>query len=181
MYVSSAVIDHSSELALHSAASTPEFLHTFVDLTSIMDTVFIRGLRVDALIGIYRRERTTTQPVEIDLDIALPNNRVFTSGKVSDTIDYAVVAERITGTLAQTRFGLVEEMAEAIANLLFKDFASPHVRITIAKLGILKNALKVGISIERSSVKAAATSSRQWQSNESPSGSNPFADSDTSP
>ncbi len=181
MYVSSALIDHSSELALHSVVSTPEFLHTFVAPTSIMDIVFIRGLRVDAQIGIYRRERTTTQPVEIDLEMALPTNRVFTSGKVSDTIDYAVVADRIAGVLAQTRFGLVEEMAEAIANLLLEDFASPHVRITIAKLGILRNASRVGISIERSAVTAPATPGRQWQSNEWPSGSNPFADSDTSP
>ncbi len=83
MYVSSALIDHSSELALRSVVSTAEFLHTFVAPTSIMDIVFIRGLRVDAQIGIYRRERTTTQPVEIDLEMALPTNRVFTSGKVS--------------------------------------------------------------------------------------------------
>ncbi len=146
-----------------------------------MDTVFIHGLRANAQIGIYRRERTTTQPIEIDLDIALPNRRVFSTGKVTDTIDYAVVAERITKILAQTRFGLVEEMAEAIASMLLKDFASPHVRITIAKLGILRNASKVGITIERSAADDSPNTSRNWQSQESPSGSNPFADSDTSP
>jgi hypothetical protein len=78
-------------------------------------------------------------------------------------------------------YKLVEELAEAIANLLIKDFASPRVRITIAKLGILRNASRVGISIERSAVRSPTMSGRQWQSNEWPSGSNPFADSDTSP
>jgi 7,8-dihydroneopterin aldolase/epimerase/oxygenase len=146
-----------------------------------MDTVFIHGLRVDAQIGIYRRERTTTQPVEIDLDIALPSSRVFTSGKVNDTIDYAVVVDRIVKELAKTRFGLVEEMAEAITNMLIRDFASPCVRIRIAKLGIIKNAARVGISIERSAGVGDATRSGQWQSKEWPSGSNPFADADTSP
>jgi 7,8-dihydroneopterin aldolase/epimerase/oxygenase len=146
-----------------------------------MDTVFIHGLRVDAQIGIYRRERTTTQPVEIDLDIAIPNSKVFTSGKVGDTIDYAVVVDRVVKELAETRFGLVEEMAEAIASMLLKDFKSPRVRIRIAKLGILRNASRVGISIERTATAGDATRTGHWQSKEWPSGSNPFADSDTSP
>lgn len=146
-----------------------------------MDTVFIHGLRVDAQIGIYRRERTTTQPVEIDLDIAMPNSKVFTSGKVGDTIDYAVVVDRVVKELAETRFGLVEEMAEAIASMLLKDFKSPRVRIRIAKLGILRNASRVGISIERTVTAGDAARTGQWQSKEWPSGSNPFADSDTSP
>jgi 7,8-dihydroneopterin aldolase/epimerase/oxygenase len=146
-----------------------------------MDTVFIHGLRAEAQIGIYRRERTTTQPVEIDLDIALPNKRVFSSGKVSDTIDYAVVVDRVIKMLSQTRFGLVEEMAESIASMLITDFASPRVRITVAKLAVLRSAAKVGITIERSAVDGSVPPSRHWQSKESPSGSNPFADSDTSP
>jgi 7,8-dihydroneopterin aldolase/epimerase/oxygenase len=146
-----------------------------------MDTVFIHGLRVDAQIGIYRRERTTTQPVEIDLDIAMPNSRVFTSGKVSDTIDYAVVVDQIVKTLANTRFGLVEEMADAIANMILKEFASPRVRIRIAKLGIIKNAARIGISIERTATSGDPARTGHWQSKEWPSGSNPFADSDTSP
>jgi len=146
-----------------------------------VDSVFIHGLRAEAQIGIYRRERTTTQPIEISLDMALPSQRVFSTGKVRDTIDYAVVTERITTILAERRFGLVEEMAECIAAILIKEFASPHVRITIAKLGILRNASKVGITIERSIREGAAPASRAWQSSESPSGSNPFADSDTSP
>lgn len=146
-----------------------------------MDTVFIHGLRAEAQIGIYRRERTTTQPVEISLDIALPSQRVFSTGKVRDSIDYAVVAERITNIVAERRFGLVEEMAEFIATTLLNEFASPRVRVTIAKLGILRNASKVGITIERVNAEGPVPASRNWQSDESPSGSNPFADSDTSP
>jgi len=149
-----------------------------------MDFIFIRGLRLEAQIGIYRRERTTTQPVEVDLEIALPGDRVFTSGKVSDTIDYARVADRLGQVAATTRFGLVEEMAQAFANLILAEFAAPRVKVTISKLGILRDTSRVGISIERS---RAATQSRpagfdpRWQSADSPSGSNPFADSDTAP
>lgn len=103
------------------------------------------------MIGIYKRERSTTQPVEIDLDIALPSDRPFKTGKVSDTIDYAVVVERIRKELESVRFGLVETLAERIAEILMTEFSSPRVRVSVAKLGIVKEAARVGVVIERSS------------------------------
>ena len=61
-----------------------------------MDIIFLREIRLDARIGIYKREKAITQTVELDLELALPDDRVFSSGKVTDTIDYAVV---ITGEI----------------------------------------------------------------------------------
>lgn len=162
-----------------------------------MDTIFIRGMRLDAQVGIYRRERTTSQPVEIDLDIGLPSARAFETGKVADTIDYGRVAERITQELGDKRFGLVEEMAQAIVDIVLAEFGAARVRISIAKLGILRNVGRVGVTIERSNPalaqrgepqpdsspeagRKADLNSRDWQSKESPSGSNPFADANTS-
>lgn len=101
------------------------------------------------MIGIYKRERSTTQPVEIDLDIALPTDRPFKTGKVADTIDYAVVVERIRTELETVRFGLVESLAERVAEILMTEFGSPRVRVSVAKLGILKQAARVGVVIER--------------------------------
>ena len=37
-----------------------------------MDTILIRDLRVEVLIGIHKRERHVAQVVSIDLDIGLP-------------------------------------------------------------------------------------------------------------
>jgi 7,8-dihydroneopterin aldolase/epimerase/oxygenase len=103
------------------------------------------------MIGIYRRERTTSQPVELSLDIALPSTQVFSSHKVADTIDYAVVTRRLSEELSRQRFGLVEELAERVANILISEFASPWVRVSVAKIGILKEAAQVGVVIERRS------------------------------
>lgn len=114
-----------------------------------MDIIFLRALRVEAMVGIYRRERTIRQTVEIDLDIALPDASVFASGKVADTIDYAVVTRRIREELDAHRFGLVENLAEHLARLIVEEFHSPWVRLSVAKLGILKEARAVGVTIER--------------------------------
>ena len=114
-----------------------------------MDCIFLREIKLEAKVGIYRRERVTSQPIELDLDVALPSDAVFQTGKVADTIDYAVVVGRLREELAERRFGLVEELAEFIARLLVAEFHSPWVRVSVAKLGILKGVKHVGVTIER--------------------------------
>jgi dihydroneopterin aldolase len=78
---------------------------------------------------------------------------VFTSGKVADTIDYAVVIERIRATLVEQHYGLVENLAEHVAQILLREFHAPWVRVSIAKIGAQRNARRVGVVIERSEKK----------------------------
>ena len=115
-----------------------------------MNQLFLRDVRLEAKVGIYKRERGTTQPIALDLEIALPTDRVFASGKVADTIDYAVLVGRIREELDTRRFGLVEELAAFVADLVLEEFGAPRVRISVAKLGILKDVGRVGVTIERS-------------------------------
>ncbi len=68
-----------------------------------MDAVFIRQLRLQAWIGLYRHEKIAPQTVEIDLEIALPRDAVFRTGKVADTIDYGVVAKQVGVTIERSR------------------------------------------------------------------------------
>ena len=114
-----------------------------------MDAILIRDLRVDALIGIHRRERHAKQTLSIDLDIGVPGTAVFASDKVADTIDYEQVALRIRDLAASGHFRLVETVAERIATLLMKDFGAPWAKVSVAKIGILPNAKFVGVTIER--------------------------------
>jgi dihydroneopterin aldolase len=115
-----------------------------------LDAVFVRQLRLQAWIGLYRHEKIAPQTIELDLEIALPaGGAVFKSGKVADTIDYGVVVERIRALLAKERFGLVESLAERIADTMLREFDSPRVKISIAKLGVLRDAQRVGVTIER--------------------------------
>jgi len=114
-----------------------------------MDVIILRDLRVEALIGIHKRERHVTQTVSIDLDIGLPGTTVFKSDKVADTIDYEQVALKIRALAASGHFRLVETLAERIARLLLDDFGAPWAKISVAKIGILANAKFVGVTIER--------------------------------
>ena len=114
-----------------------------------MDAIFIRDLRVEALIGIHRRERHAMQTVSVDLEIGVPGEAVFASDKVADTIDYEQVTLRIRELAASGHFRLVETFADRIAQLLIGDFGAPWVKVSAAKLGVLASAKLVGVSIER--------------------------------
>jgi len=114
-----------------------------------MDAIILRDLRVEALIGIHKRERHVTQTVSIDLDIGLPGTVVFKSDKVADTIDYEQVALKIKALAASGHYRLVETLAERIARLLLEEFDAPWAKISVAKIGILGNAKFVGVTIER--------------------------------
>ena len=114
-----------------------------------MDSILVRDLRVEVLIGIHKRERYLAQTVSIDLDIGIPGTTVFATDKVADTIDYAQVALKIKELAGTGHFRLVETFADRIARLLLDDFKAPWVKVSAAKIGILPNAKFVGVSIER--------------------------------
>ncbi len=46
-------------------------------------------------------------------------------------------------------FTLVENLAERIAGLLMEDFRSPRVKVSVAKLRALREAQRVGVTLER--------------------------------
>lgn len=114
-----------------------------------MDTIFIRELRLDAWIGLYRHEKLAPQTIELDIEIGMPGKEVFRTGKVGDTIDYGIVVQRIKALFAEERFGLVESLADRVAALIVEDFKAPSVRVTVAKLGVLREAKRVGVTVER--------------------------------
>lgn len=121
----------------------------FYRIDRTMDAIVIRDLRVEALIGIHRRERHVAQTLSIDLEIGLPSDAVFASDKVADTIDYEQVALRIRALAGSGHFRLVETFADRIGKLLLADFGAPWVRVSVAKMGILANARYVGVTLER--------------------------------
>ena len=114
-----------------------------------MDIIFIEDFRASTLIGIYPREKARPQTVEISLQIGTYTASASASDDIRDTIDYAVVVERLRAELAARHFNLLEKLAEYIATLLLEEFGAVWVRVSIAKLGMLSGVRRVGVVIER--------------------------------
>ncbi len=115
-----------------------------------MDFLFIDELRLPAHIGIYPREKALAQTVEISLRIGTTSARAGASDDIGDTIDYASVVARLRTHLSTQHFNLIEKLAEDIARLLLTEFGAAWTRVSVAKLGVLRNTRRVGIVIERS-------------------------------
>ena len=114
-----------------------------------MDIIFIEGFRLSTLIGIYPREKVVPQTIEMSLDIGTSTVQAGGSDDIGDTIDYAVVVERLRTELAAQHFNLLETLAEYVARRLIDGFGARWVRVSIAKLGMVRDVRRVGVTIER--------------------------------
>lgn len=114
-----------------------------------MDIIFIRELRVDAVIGIYDWERAIKQTLSFDLEMATDIAKAAASDHIDDTLNYKAVAKRVITFVEGSDFQLVETLAERVADLIRSEFAVPWLRLTLNKGGAVRGAKGVGVIIER--------------------------------
>ena len=124
--------------------------YTRTPVDHLMDIIFIEELRAETWIGIYPREKAMAQTVEISLQIGVSTASAGASDDIRDTVDYAVVVERLRADLASSHFNLLEALAEHVATYLLETFAVHWVRVSVAKLGMMPGVKRVGVIIERS-------------------------------
>ena len=114
-----------------------------------MDTIFINDLRVDAVIGVYDWERRIKQTLSIDLELATDIRAAAASDQLDHTLNYKAVAKRVSALAEESRFQLVETLAETIAQTLLKEFSVSWLRVRVNKPGAVRHARDVGVQIER--------------------------------
>jgi dihydroneopterin aldolase len=114
-----------------------------------MDTIFIHEFKIETLIGVYEWERKVPQTIQLDLEIGVPQSKAYTSDSINDTIDYGKVVARLRQTLSQQHFSLLERLAEHLAELIMKEFGAPWVKVSVAKLGLMRGIKRLGVTIER--------------------------------
>ncbi len=116
-----------------------------------MDKVFIDGLEIETIIGIYDWEREVKQIVRIDLEMAWDNRPAAASENIEKALNYKEVSKRLIQFIGDSEFLLVETMAEAIAEILMDEFHVPWLSLRLSKPGAVRGAKAVGVMIERGS------------------------------
>jgi dihydroneopterin aldolase len=114
-----------------------------------MDFIFIEELRLETLIGVYDWERHRRQTVQLDLEIGLRDQRAAQSDEVADTVDYGKVVERLRRLAIESQFALIESLAETVAEVVLVEFRGAWVKVRVTKLGLMRDARRVGIVIHR--------------------------------
>jgi dihydroneopterin aldolase len=114
-----------------------------------MDKVFIAGLEIETLIGIYEWERKIRQPLVFDIEMGFDNRVPAASDDIVDTLDYKAVSKRVIAFVSESSFGLVETLAERCAEIILAEFPVAHLRLKLSKPGAVRGATAVGVIIER--------------------------------
>lgn len=114
-----------------------------------MDIIFLRDLRIPTIIGVYDWERAIRQTISFDLEMGTDIRKAAASDNIDDTLNYKAVAKRIITFVGESRFQLVETLAENVAELVLAEFDVRWLRLRVNKKGAVRHAQDVGIVIER--------------------------------
>lgn len=114
-----------------------------------MDKIFLHGVKVETIIGIWEWERKIRQTVIVDLEMSADIAGAAATDDVADTLNYKSVAKRIQSFVADSSFQLVETLAERISEIIREEFGVAWVRVTVHKPGAIRGSRDVGIDIER--------------------------------
>lgn len=92
--------------------------------------VFVRGLRVQAAIGVHDHERGRFQPLLVEIEADLGELVVE---RYADTVDYETLADHARTTAAAGHVDLVEEYVETLARACLADPRIRAVRVRAEK------------------------------------------------
>ena len=111
--------------------------------------VFVKDLKIEALLGIYPEEKAKPQRIIVNIDLSVKEGADRLSDDIKNVVSYEIVVKKVERIVAQGHFNLVETLAELIAAACLKDTRVMAARVRIEKPDVIKNARSVGVEIER--------------------------------
>jgi dihydroneopterin aldolase len=114
-----------------------------------MDKIFIHALKTEAIIGIFDWERQVKQTVILDIEISADITKAALSDSIDDTLNYKRIAKRVLAFVEESKFHLVETLAEHVAMLLLEEFGVAWISLSLSKPGAIRSSRDVGVILER--------------------------------
>ena len=111
----------------------------------VITKVFVRGLAIDAHIGVYKHEKGRPQRlvIDVELDVAVTD-----WSALSETVNYEVIAAKARRVAAEGHRGLVETFAHHLAEACFEEPKVTRARIRVEKPSALApDAAAAGVEI----------------------------------
>ena len=114
------------------------------------DCIYIKGLKTEAIIGIYDWEREQPQPLIFDIEMDLPITDAAKSDDIEQTVDYKKVSDEVIAWVQQSRHELLETLCEQICQgILQQHSAVNQVRLKVSKPLAVAETETVGLKITR--------------------------------
>ena len=112
-----------------------------------MDKVFIEGLEIEALIGIYDWERRIRQPLVFDVEMAFDNRVPAASDDIHDTLNYEILAAKARAVAATGHIDLVEVFAQQVARACLDDPHARRVTVRVEKPEAIPGSAAAGVEV----------------------------------
>ncbi len=113
------------------------------------DKIFLEDLEARCIIGIFDWERKTKQKILISFEFPVDIRRAARRDDIRDTIDYKSIAKRVLNFVNESRYYLIETLAEKLAGLILKEFKLAEIKIRVSKPGAVRGSKNVGVEIVR--------------------------------
>ncbi|MEI6344965.1 MAG: dihydroneopterin aldolase [Verrucomicrobiota bacterium] len=108
----------------------------------------IKGLKVNAHVGVPDAERETAQILHVDLSFAAMTQPLALHDDLAQTVDYHAVSLRVANIAADHPRKLIETLADELADRLIPEFSLRWIEVTIRKF-ILPESDWVSASVRR--------------------------------
>lgn len=115
----------------------------------MLDQVYLQGLEVETLIGVYEFERTRARPLFLDLELTFNCQPAGVSDELEDALDYDALSRRVREWAGVQRFQLLEAFSEALCVLINAEFGVQKIVLTVNKPEAVPKCAAMGIKIER--------------------------------
>ena len=99
-----------------------------------MDSISITGIRSYGYIGFFPEEKVLGQWFEVDLTLGLDLTAAGKSDALEDTIDYGSIVNLVQKLVKNSKFSLLEKVAEAIATDVLEQPLVEDVKVSLTKL-----------------------------------------------
>lgn len=113
------------------------------------DVVFVKALKVEAVIGVFDWERAITQPILIDIALETDITKSAASDNVADALSYKEVCDDVSAWCKDIKAKLLEHLAVELVDRLLNKYNCQKITISVAKPTAIKEADAVGVQITR--------------------------------
>ncbi|MCL1856890.1 MAG: dihydroneopterin aldolase [Kiritimatiellaeota bacterium] len=113
------------------------------------DIIHLRAMKLTCILGILPEERTTKRAVVATLRLVCDTRTAGRNDDIADTVDYRTVHERVEKAVGVSRDGLIERLAERIADAALSVAGVRQVTVILDKPNALPHCASVAIEITR--------------------------------